>query len=156
MNVIAEIFEAIKEEVIKSIKYSTKQKFTFQTSLKIPQKSQIFPSKVLPSKDVSKKMLVDWFYNVSELSPLLIYIDDIVITYNEKHLYDTEIESHYFKYSKEWGGFPIIIPCILLIDLFCLLYNNILVFPYIKLRYMNNPAYYFFYVKISLRKTMVS
>lgn len=151
MELIVDIFQSIKTDVIEMIETNQNTTFDFQTSVQIPKKSQL-----LPTKSITKKMMTDAFYDVSNVSPLEIYVDNIDINYREENLYKNEINNHYKKYTRELGGCPFLLPCFVMNDLFAMFYNNIIIYPYVLLRYMHNPKYYFFYIKISLRKSMVT
>ena len=151
MELIVDIFQSIKKDIIKTITNANTTTFHFQTSLKFPKQSQ-----VLPTKNITKKMMIDTFYKVSNVSNLEIYVDNIDISFEEEKLFKNEINNYYLNYSQELGGIPIIIPFIIVNDLFCLFYNNILIHPYVQLRYINNPIYYFFKIDITFRKSLVN
>jgi hypothetical protein len=155
MELLIEIFKSVEtdlREIIKENENTTTTTFNFSKSFKFLKTEQ-----VLPPKTITKKMMTDAFYKVlHDISSLKIYIDNVDITYEEEKLFQSEIDNHYMKYSTHLGGFPPVLPFILVRELIAVFYNNIIIQPYIQLRYMVNPTYYFCKIDITFRKSLVN
>ena len=82
-------------------------------------------------------------------------MDKIIIGYEEKGLYDEEIKSKYMGYTRIMGGSFIFLPGMIVMDLCSFLYNTA-IYPYIALRYLENPLQYYYYIGIHLRSSMVT
>ena len=183
-NVIDQLFETIKQEIFNKINENDQNtNIEFNSSVVIPKTDNNFPENISKNSDypvvssdysknyapfgihrspkikldepINKKIFTDSFYRVTGLDPLKFYADKINIVYEEKGLYDEEIKSKYMTYSREWGGSCIFLPCILGMDLFSFLYNTT-IYPYIFLRYYENPLQYHYYISINLRRSMVT
>ena len=165
-HVIDEIFETIKPEILNKINENVQNPtIKIISSVVIPKTDNNFPeniskhSEITISPDNYKptniKLLTDSFYKVTGLDPLEYYVDKIIIGYEEKGLYDEEIKSKYMGYTRIMGGSFIFIPGMIVMDLFSFLYNTA-IYPYIALRYRDNPLQYYYYIGIDLRRSMVT
>lgn len=183
-HIIDQIFETIKQEILNKINENNQDTIIeFNSSVVIPKTDTNMPVNICKKTDysavssdysknyapfgihyspkikldepVNKKIFRISFYSVTGLDPLKYYLDKINIVYEEKGLYDEEINSKYMKYSREWGGSCIFLPCILGMDFLSFLYNTAIT-PYIALRYYENPLQYHYYIGIHLRRSMIT
>lgn len=165
-HVIDEIFETIKPEILQLVNENVDNtEFELISYVVIPKTDNNFPENISKNSEIiispdnykpkNKKMLTESFYKVTGLDPFKYYADNIIIGYEEKGLYDEEIKSQYMKYTKIMGGSFIFLPGMIIMDCCSFSYNT-LIYPYIALRYRENPLQYYYYIKIQLRKSMVT
>lgn len=146
---VADVFENIREEVVELNANS-------QNTITVFNKEITFPEKCAPKLPDDKNIMKKAFYQITGISPLHVYLDELTVGFKEEGIYDRHIKSMYYTYTKEWGGFWPILPCMLCNDLFAWISNTFFVYPYSLIMYSHNPQCVRCSVKIVFRKTMVT
>ena len=146
---VAEIFENIREEVVELNVNS-------QDTITVFNKIITFQDKSSSKLPVDKNILKKAFYQITGISPLQVYLDELIVDCKEEGLYDRHIQSLYLPYTKEMGGFWPVLPFMLCSDLFCWIYNSVCVYPYSLFVFFHNPLCVRCFVHIVFRKSMIT
>jgi len=152
---LIEIFRCIKKDIKEEIRTNENTKFTFCTSLEYPENSKTNGRNITTTSEQTMS-IHELFYKVMDLSPLEIYIEkDIKINTSNFRFYDAEIQRYYRGYTREMGGMALFLPWMIASDLLSFCYNNLVILPFVTLRYWNNPTYYRTTIQIPLRRSLV-
>ena len=143
-----DVFEEIKNDVIELNATSKNRVDVFYADL-------LFQDRTAPKNSYNKSDMINAFYQVTGISPLKIYVDELKVNFIEEGFHDRYIQSLYCSYSREWGGFWTILPFILFGDLFCWFYNSFFVYPYSSIRFLYNPRCVYCNLSIIFRKSSV-
>jgi hypothetical protein len=147
-----DLIKFLKNDIIETIENSTTLRFKFHKVVEFQKRMNIMPNVNIKT---DKTTLTNYFYEITECSPLDIYVDFIHIDCEEKRKYDDEIKSYYCHYTQFSIWSLIFFPIVLPMDLCRLVYNNLLIYPFVSIKYCNNPMYHSFTLDLFLRKSLV-
>ena len=147
-----DLIQYCKGDIMETIENSTTTRFKFHKVVEFQKRMGIMPNVNIKT---DKATLTEYFYEITECSPLDIYVDFIHIDWEEKRLHDDEIKSYYLPYTQFSIWSLIFFPIVLPMDLGRLVYNNLLIYPFVSIKYCNNPNYHSFTLDLFLRKSLV-
>lgn len=148
MDLLMDVFENIKHDVVDLINNNENRIVVFNAEL-------LLTNKKISKEPVNKNEMINLFYQTTGFSQLKIYVDELRVNFEEEGYYDKHINTLYCHYNNYMGGSPIFLPCILLSDLTCWIYNTFFIYPYVSICYFNNPKCVNSTVFIVLRKSSV-
>ena len=100
------------------------------------------------------KLLIKLFFKTEQSPTINGLITQTLFSILSMTSEDEEIKSKYMTYT-EFDISIIFLPFVLVRDLYCFSYNTAIT-PYIALHYRENPLQYYYYIKIQLRRSMVT